>query len=393
MNAFFVDFDGRGYEQRYSVDPLYNGIDFDESQTWVIAEGLTDLPVVDTKSGTLSLNLPANETKLYHYIQTATPGGSYYSDPLNYAPGEDHFLQVRFKVENCRATDAQAYFKVYFTQGNQANDDVGKADGAYLQYPVDMEKLRDGEYITIRTSISELESFRRADVINAFRFELSTVCPKDLSKPARIVYDYIYVGPEVGMKGNEFSRNSLFFGFENTQADRERYDSPIYGANNNSDYTDDRNFDNGAWSYGTGWVQGLSYDNDAGTMTMEVTQNNDGDAFVDTFFNVGYTAAGDRQITRPTLSYHPNVDDVAEIRLRLDGFTANPDTKVFLNYFTLADTGVGFVEANASSSVNISTFGEYVTLRLPLHVSFLTEREIHGVRIFFDDLVGMEVIK
>ncbi|MBR6825860.1 MAG: hypothetical protein IKM59_04855, partial [Oscillospiraceae bacterium] len=98
MGAFFADFDGTGYDQRYSSDPIYGGNNFDSERCWMGSKGQpTDY--VELVPGHLVIPTTSKE---YHYVQTTVTDQYGESNPLSFVPTQNDFLEVRFRTEGVK---------------------------------------------------------------------------------------------------------------------------------------------------------------------------------------------------------------------------------------------------------------------------------------------------
>ncbi len=230
--AFFADFDGEGYERRYRDNPQYKGLDFDQSYWATRANGSTTAFAIDNAAGTMSVQVssdPDSSGNYGPYVATTTTPGTYPGtgmSTLALSPSQEHYIQIRFKVENCTFVDGEVpwvHFLHWYTDPvtgkTMYDEDVGGKD---------FKTRTMGEYQTLTFPIPANSKFSTADYIRGFGFRFRNIV--GTNKSSCVTIDYIYIGPEMGMEDDVYS-NYLFVGFDNTPADCLRYGSSIYGAN------------------------------------------------------------------------------------------------------------------------------------------------------------------
>ncbi len=216
-NAFFVDFDGDGYAQRYGTQSQYGGVNFDAPSNW--ATGWFGSKTVS--NGVLTLVPNSNESSNNdHYRSFNTNAG------LSFSPGSEDFLQMRFRVNNGVATrsNGKGTFSIYLGSGSTAS-----VNETVLKVYFDHSDV-DGQWWTLRSKISDMTT-RAGDIpyedlekITFFNFAFTFITAKE-GKALSYDIDYIYIGPQAEAKP---VAESLFFGFDNTDADQERYNTDTY---------------------------------------------------------------------------------------------------------------------------------------------------------------------
>ncbi|MBP3411722.1 MAG: fibro-slime domain-containing protein [Oscillospiraceae bacterium] len=337
--AFFVDFDGEGYEDRYKDDPVYGGQDFDTAATWWTNNQNMNAPVVDQTKGTLSVTMTSRDT--YPYVNTKQTATGY---PLRYSPTDKDYAQIRFKLQNFRKNSDNTNVYIRVTFKTEASGD----DWKYVQYQYPTDHLSNEDYVTLRIPMNT-EEYLAAETIYAFRFTfINLISNEEKTDNGKLTVDYFYVGPEKGRMENIDSEDCLFFDFTDSDADDLHYSLPIYGG---------KNYDlEGTWVGGTNTSTPtiengiLSYEDNEPEI-----QNGAGD-------NVWpYTKAG--------LAFIPGENDYCEIRLKIHNAVAkNTDTDEA--YFRI-DYKDENQTLKASSSVRFllskHVGKDYFTLRFPMN--------------------------
>ncbi|MBP3412940.1 MAG: fibro-slime domain-containing protein, partial [Oscillospiraceae bacterium] len=234
--AFFVDFDGEGYERRYRDNPQYSGVDFDKETAWYshnTRNSSYNKHTLDAAAGTMVLSnimsKNANGDYLGAWIQTILPGGDIGSEALRLAAGKDHYAQVRFRVENCVSYAVSGNISLFLSnsQDEETEGDVA-IETQRVKVPLSNAEVLSGNYMTVKIPLDG-SYYANSETIDTIRLYIAGYTD-DGSKQGKITIDYIYVGPKEGMEDDVYG-NYLFVGFDDTVDDRLRYGSSIYGAN------------------------------------------------------------------------------------------------------------------------------------------------------------------
>ena len=292
-NAFFTDFDGRGMEERYQKHLLYTGHDFDREETYIsTTDRISSLELYEAAGvmvATLGVNSKDGDTYYSRYIHTRIPGATNArSRPLNFTPGPNDYLQMRFRLENCEVETGLDYIGV--TLNVLRSDEPDSVDITGKTAPTVFLKkqhadLMAGKFVTVTVPLSGYQRYVQAPNIEAFSFHLERVQIK-ANTTAKIYYDYIYVGPlteKNGEKGqsHEIGADALFFDFKNDSSATLRYSGSQYG-----DISKDTN---------TYWTTTYSPDSAAASPTITKT----GDGYVT--LNVSDTQHSSNHKTGPYL--------------------------------------------------------------------------------------------
>ncbi|MBR4308179.1 MAG: fibro-slime domain-containing protein, partial [Oscillospiraceae bacterium] len=205
-NAFFVDFDGEGYEERYGNQVQYGNVNFDLVKNYMINKNRADLTntKINTADETYELYLSANNDPSWYdrYIQTALDTGEVnkYSTPLFYSPGENDYVQVRFRMVNCDVVGAEN-FGFSFAYHRNGDSDVVSDLAAKCILEDETTDLLAGNYVTVTLSLKDAAMYQAASVIYSFRFTFHNV--EYLDATSKICIDYLYVGPLTDKDGTQ----------------------------------------------------------------------------------------------------------------------------------------------------------------------------------------------
>ncbi|MBR6826500.1 MAG: hypothetical protein IKM59_08140, partial [Oscillospiraceae bacterium] len=390
-NAFFVDFDGEGYRDRYSVDPLYNGHDFDSgnwiaryvenpyvnsgntlsfpysaSCTYNVSEGTMSLPVTNSYSAN-SEDITGNTSRIYGpEFHTGTKTDSYSIDTLQYKYSVGDYAELRFKTEGCvfdRAKNTsisrpiavlRLRYLVYDENGKQTLSET------LVHTPF---TFNDGVYQTVSFTIPpELEK----ETIITIGVRFQHIRQADENVPGSIVVDYLYVGPETGW-AESVNSSYLYFGFGNTDADRLRYSTAAYG----------RNFDQPTDAYwataNNGGSKKYTIDNSQGVITFPVLETSDslgkfGPNLMTTAISGSYPQSGQIPIAEHSpLRFDARSAEYVQIRFKLDNCEWSDDTlRKLLFLYCYEENGVEkYVSDDIKADYSLAN-GKYQTIRIPI---------------------------
>ena len=398
-NAFFVDFDGTGNAKRYSVNPIYKGLNFDTVGAWASStnasgvENADNQPNsnfgIDTTEGTIRVTVGdtsytntdngVNYGYGPHVFTYRTSAGDYY--PISMAPVKDSYVQIRFRLENCQVVEGEA-FQTILVYRHMNMDRTGKTYSTEAaRQTVENYDTELGEYITLKMPIAADALWNTADRIAAIGFRFKGIKNKP-GMAAAVVIDYIYIGPEVGMTSNLQTDNCLYFGFENTTADTNRYKRAEYGTS----YSFDRS-SNPHWgmAYGSN-PTGFTVTN--GVLTMEVEGNTDSSREIRVGTSNTYGKYPFHNSKYHPLSFSSDYAQALELRLKISGcknVSSNPYIRVIFYYM---DTSVEapYFFSNGSGERAMYVTGEmedYQTLTLDISKIFTKKVMISAIGIAF----------
>ncbi|MBP3411787.1 MAG: metallophosphoesterase, partial [Oscillospiraceae bacterium] len=204
---------------------VYGGINFDLKSNWdheantaasSISRGVLSFsPASGTVTSVGVYSRPLNNSK-----------GQWAYRPLHYFTKPTDYCQVRFKIDNAVATtaDGTAIFRLDVDCPNDLNDvpDVSKTYTRFEQSFSASDVVGKG-YVTLSFPLNTTE-YNNIDFMNLVHPQFVNL--KSVSGGTAVYsIDYIYIGPEDSFPKQE---DHLFFDFENTEADRERYNSFTY---------------------------------------------------------------------------------------------------------------------------------------------------------------------
>ena len=390
-DAFYVDFDGEGYDARYKNGQQYGGYNFDEESAWYshhVYDTSYNTHTLNEKAGTMELsNLTSTDEKgnpLGAWIQTIIPGKALGTTPLRLNAGQEHIAQIRFRVENCVSYNSDGNISLFFsgTSDSENSDKNVALDSRRARFALSHADVTKGDYITARFSLDN-SYYANSDTIDIIRLYIAGYKddPTD-NKTGKIIIDYIYVGPKVGLPEDleQHSRidsreEYLFFDFNNTAADRLRYESPQYNGFN-FDLVDN-------WEgRTTGWKDGTEFAAD-GTMTVRAGTATYSSIYIDTC-----VANGDD--TR-LLNYNAANAEVFQIRFRASNLI-DSDGKVGAQIQFYADSSTEFkrsangVGADGIFDVKYLTNGEYYTVTGKIHQAQRDLGTIKRIIVWIGDL-------
>ena len=318
-NAFFVDFDGRGYGRRYRDTPLYKGTDFDKyyisntsdqlANNWVINSINSSPASIDHSTGTLSFTMKTSGTSVY--VQTGT-SLSATASPLQLIPEEENVAQVRFQLQNfvLGADGDEPIFRLYYTDPDSASSDKLQYDE--ISFPE--EYLSNGQYYTVTLPLSG--KYAAEPVIDRLRVQLYNLKNKSTSSTGSMTIDYIYVGPTEGLPQG-IRKEYLFFDFTNTAADQLRYESSVYSGINFDAVNTDGTATN--WSgRDEGFTKGTAKITDG---TLEVRPHDA--SFASIYCD---TQSGSNIATTHLIHYDASNAEVFQYRFKVTGPTDNNAT-------------------------------------------------------------------
>ncbi len=358
-SELYFDFDNSvSALNRYSA-VAYGNHNFDKSTEgyWATeANGGAKNYSIDNEAGTLTVNVGASADADGNYgpwLETTNTYGAfpwtgenhhkYY--PLNFVPAQADYVQVRFKLNGCSAVEGKT--PVLMLAYDYYNDGAYDADGT-LSAEIDMG-VEDYQTLTIALD----EKFNSMDLIKSLGFRFKNILS---AGDGTITIDYIYVG----------AKDQLYFGFENTEADAQRYTSKTYGNNN---------FDNGNWIGRATSVDNLTYDNENGVISFASSDAAQNYHYVQT--STDYTTSD------APLRYVPSVGDAMQIRFKIENAITSGESSVMIHYTTDNNTAMS---DDASSKLIIDESyldGEYHLVNVPLAPSFTEASSIGSLRVGF----------
>ena len=356
----YFDFTNSDEAIRRYNNNVYEGNNFDLIP-WAYNTNRTAKPAFDyTAEGTLNIS---GITGSYAYAQTTTLDGGLDQTPINYLVASGDVAEVRFKTSNLiAASGATPSMKLYFLLEESAST----MQGVNL-VGVDSQLFISGEYVTVRASLASA----KGKLISAVRPQIDNVNDDGTGK---LTIDYIYIGPSNNKPSN--NSGSLYFDFENTEEDRIRYDSTIYGT---------YNYDNSGWGINSARNELPTFNNQLGTMTTVVTGSN---PYLQIY------ADGPSLLNRP-LNFNPNEVEMVQVRFKVSGMEAynadgeaNPNfaIKFIFDDETQAITADYLTYALTAAELDSD---EYITVTLPVNDFMQGYAKITSVQVVINDARAM----
>ncbi len=293
------DFTNDSFSQARYSDPVYGGIKFDLKNNWA---GESNTTASTTGCSLLSFSpTGASVTSVgIHSRPQGSAKGQWAYRPLHYFTKARDYCVVRFKIDNAVAAnaDGMAKFRLDVDCPNDL-DDSADASKTYVRYE---QSFSAGEvvgkgYVTLSFPLDS-EAYRKMDYVNLVHPQF--VGLKSASGATAVfTLDYLYIGPEESIPQDD---DFLYFGFENTPEDRERYNSYTY---NYLNFDDPSN-----WiPYNASPMTSIS----DGALRLAVpTYNSD----------TAHSARSHRDKVR-VLHYVPGEADVLQARIQINGAAAS----------------------------------------------------------------------
>ncbi len=427
-NAFFVDFVGTGYLDRYRDNPIYGGMDLDNLAYWV---SFTDQPAnatvknhptMNQKDGTISVSMKniTNEDGTLKpssgaiYVQTGRSINWNYD--LRFKPANNMFLQMRFKLENFNPPDGKADLALgYYTWSTKYADGAGDSDEINSNYIASLtltEEHVSGEFVTVRLPVTD-PKFAKERFLTAIRPSFRGLTSISAEQLGKLTIDYIYLGPEIGEHQDHDRAGDIYYSME---VDRELIPDNAFFVDFDGDGYENRykdnplykgvDFDRGGWGYDQSAVSAVEYDTvNKETMALTVTQPGAVLALDHIFapYSGDSAEAGEGVL----LDYKPSDMSFVELRVRFDGFSNTTSMPGVSAVYYVPD-GDGYQEKALTTEQDIlsptntdrgenserpvESLGKYVTIRMEVTDQFYRETVVKGFSIRFTKLEGSGTI-
>ena len=246
-NVLFFDFNTYADNSNpYSGNSVYGGVNFGNvTNWWSPGYGKID----SLSGGAIKFTTTNTNGDPWGYIATGKADSakpttaSAAQFPLQYRPTEEDWLEIRLKIEKTGAqTLTNTHLRVEFFP---LSGDTSVSRAAVTTKNFSTSNINNGYFVLkfpIATTLDNRESlggipYTQLSTVRRINFLIRGMDP---GVAFTTYIDYIYIGPEETCPSN-MGGNSLYFGFDNTDADRYRYTDPIYGSNFNFDIA-------GGWS-------------------------------------------------------------------------------------------------------------------------------------------------
>ena len=184
-------YDSRTYAFR-NYDQGNWGYNAKKSSRPVISDGTLSFSVMPTTDNYVN-------TGHSPYIQTSDGGGDLNSPMLRYEPGQEDYLQIRFKMQSCEAVPgASAALRFYFATGESVSF------AGNVKRDLTASEMTSGQYLVATMPLYGLTAYKEAERINLFRLNFQNVRSSD-SESGEITIDYIFVGPKSALPTPQYT--------------------------------------------------------------------------------------------------------------------------------------------------------------------------------------------
>ena len=319
----YFDFeDNNAAKTRYS-NTIYGAKNFGLKSGW--ATNNTYVEISSVGNGTMVLKDKTNLTN-----GTEAAGGNIFCSayPLNFQVGQKDYLRVRLKIDNA-VPDANTNRALSIRADFRDTNDVQNSSESVL---LDWDKVNNG-YFTVDIPLNTA-AYRNIGILRRFNVVVvGTQC-------ATVTIDYFYVGP---LTDSDPIADTLYFGFGDTEKDRQRYNTDAYNYTNyDVSYFSSPNVGLKNWSPST-CALALDPENGYGIVTGNKIDN-------------GWFAL----YTRDDLNFRATEDTIVQVRVKFEnaiGAYNNNDGRSFLNLY-YSDTYGG--HGNSIRIGNISNMDEAI---------------------------------
>jgi len=318
------DFNDDSLAQDRYHSSVYGGIDFDLKGNWG-SEANTTASAITRGVLSFSPTTSAVTAVGIHSRPQGSAKNQWAYRPLHYFPKNTDYCLVRFKIDNAVAVSADGMAKFRLD----------------VDCPNDLDSSADSSKFYTRFE----QSFRVADVVGK---GYVTLCfPLNTAEYARMSYlnlvhpqfvdiksasgatavfsmDYIYIGPEEFFPTDD---DYLFFGFDNTASDRDRYNSFTYNYLNFDDPTN--------WiPYDASPMTSIS----DGVLRLAVPTYN---------YDTSHSVRSHKDKVR-VLHYIPGENDILQVRIQINNAVASTDNGI-VSFCMNLDRNNSLVIADGSS--------------------------------------------
>ncbi|MBP3413140.1 MAG: heparinase II/III family protein [Oscillospiraceae bacterium] len=194
-DALFFDFRGDTAAIARYADPAYGGYNYDRGY-WGYNPKRSSAPIYG--SDTVYFHIAPTTTNyasdgVSPYLQTTDMGNSLANTALNYTPGAQDYVQIRFKMENCAVeSGSNPQFRLYYdTTG------TGTMAGC-ANHNIPTSNLNGGAYFVLTQKLHDNAAYTGAKQIESIRMCFLNV-HSAVGKSGVISVDYLYIGPESGL--------------------------------------------------------------------------------------------------------------------------------------------------------------------------------------------------
>ena len=375
----FFDFTDTDMDKTRYSNSVYgtNGANYGLSSNWSCDYNTGDSEITgyDAEAGTITFkDLDDPNVCDWNYIHT---GANFWDETLCFTPGDNDVLMLRMKIEGGKTVSEELPDTVGITMEHNLNTVVtvfGSRNFPAAEY-------MDGKYhvFTIPLNTAEYQNWET----------LTSVRPViHYTQGCTFTLDWIYVGPLVEAVP---SAQSLYIGFDDTEADRSRYDSDTYG------YINTDNESTVQWAVNPDKVESIAVDNLTGTATLtavpkgqRTVYDEEGnfiwpDVYAETGINGSFHT--------DYLDYKPQNAEIFQIRFKMQNVAraknaAGNTISAYVKLFWLEGGTSGSEETSlACDSLSISeaqlTSDTWITLTGRIPEEYRNCSNIIGIRPYF----------
>ncbi len=363
----FFDFGTDGKDQERYTRSIYGGNDFTDISNWYDNNGVSK-DVAGMSDGNLTLDISTKDRD-YHYFKTGT---SWEALPLNYTIGANTYCKLRFRIDDAVISDVNKKMEIILYTVIEGVEGASNNPGVDTKIIVDWEDILDKGFVEYSFPVKS----RAVGKLQSVQIFFNKLHPAE-GKTAKITLDYLYIGPMA-------QEDSLYFSFDNTAADRDRYHQDVYGRYNFDDAT------NGYWgTNATGTQSDYTIDNKEGTVTIPVTyelysgESNYGPKLMTSTTHGIYPWTG-RGSYAP-LNYDPYAAEVLQVRFKIDDcmVASGKNPKVQIDYHFDDDNGTDHIVYADVDYFFTYEAGKWMTATFELTERFRSVHRITSIGLRF----------
>ena len=350
--SLFVDFTNTTYDKDRYTHRAYAHTNLDIASGWNNTWWYNYS--FDNNKGVLTLTPTADYTN-WGQIEANT---SDRAALLNYRMTGNDYAVVRMRFKNMAATGSPS---LRFVVGSGSKAGLPGDSGVTAAYAdAALSTSNNNKWVTYTINLAAA----KATVGNKVTFFRLVFNSMTFNSGGSVEIDYIYVGP---LLKSDPPEDTIYFGFENTQTDKDRYNSATY---NYINYDDPANVS----KFGFVNVESASIDNVTGTMTMVASP--------DVHSTFGFCPTN-------KLRYHPK-NKTVQMRFKLEDFVLleGGEPYIYLQY----NTSYTHAGPKAYFSEEYLTNGKYVTVTLDLNeqeaAEFNNQKYVDRVRFVVSNIVN-----
>ncbi len=333
----------------------YGDVNFDSKNAWKHRAYTMNADAVTSGNLTATLLETPSSEDGSNYFETV--------QLLSYVPTAGDYLQMRLKIDNGAAFGN--YTELQIGAIFSRNDATNWSSFQAKNVPA---RVIDRGYFTVTVPLAAaVTDYVSIDTIRVRVDRLINAA----GATATISIDYIYVGPEDMLPVQDF----LYFDFENTQADKDRYATKTYGG---------VNYDSASWHSNHDYYTAPAINNEFGTLSFS---NNEA-CPTDRHSHQVVTSTGHSFSDGHSLQYTPNGNDYFAVRMKIEG---SPDTAINLRMM-YAINGVKGTESygNTYFTIPASAVNEgYFVISGLMSEEFRTANEVNAIRVEVYNLKGI----